>query len=180
MITNRSKLCPLLTDLNSGFFDADAKPSDFLFFDIETTGLSPKTSRVFLLGCLYCTDSQVFEIRQFFAEDSTDAEEYTLLKTFSDIVKTKKHLVHFNGTSFDLPYLIHRYEALGLEHPFSKIQQTDLYRELLHMPSFFKQMENHRQKTFETLVSYHREDTLSGKEMIKFYQKYQNSKILIF
>lgn len=177
MITNLRILCKQLPDLKSGFFSSDSTPSDFLFFDIETTGLSPKTSRVFLIGLIQQkAETQSFEIIQLLSESSNDAEEKAVLNAFSTFVKQKKYLVHFNGTSFDVPYLIGRYETLGLEHPFSQITQIDLYRELLRMPAFFRQMENHRQKSFENLVDYPRKDTLSGKDMIKNYQNYEKLK----
>lgn len=176
MITNSRILYQLLPDLKSGFFSPDSNPSDFLFFDIETTGLSPRTSRVFLIGLMQKqSDASSWEQIQLLSEHSDSEEETAVLLAFSSYVKTKKYLVHFNGTSFDVPYLIHRYETLGLPHPFSEIIQIDLYRELLRMPSFFRQMENHRQKSFEKLVSYSRNDTLSGKEMIKIYQNYEKS-----
>lgn len=177
MITINQILCHFSTDLKSGFLPPGSQASNLLFFDIETTGLSPKTSRVFLIGLIRLTlDSSSFETVQFLSENMDDAEETAILKAFSACVKSRKYLVHFNGTSFDIPYLIHRYEALGLEHPFAAVTQIDLYRELLCLPAFFRQMENHRQKSFETLVRYPRRDTLSGKEMIKLYHNYVNNR----
>lgn len=176
MITNKEILRQLSTDLKSGFFPPDSVPSDFIFFDIETTGLSPRSSRVFLIGLLHQDrNSSSAEMVQFLSQRSDDTEESAILLAFSNYIKSGKYLVHFNGTSFDIPYLTHRYEALGLEHPFHEIQQIDLYRELMHLPAFFRQMANHRQKTFENLVSYPRKDLLSGKEMIKIYQNYEKA-----
>ena len=73
MITNTQILCTLSPELKSGFFSPDSNPADFLFFDIETTGLSPKNSRVFLIGMLFQKEnSKDFELCQLLAESGED------------------------------------------------------------------------------------------------------------
>lgn len=176
MITNTQILCTLSPELKSGFFSPDSNPADFLFFDIETTGFSPKNSRVFLIGMLFQKEnSKDFELCQLLAESGEDKEEIRLLEAFYRIASSRKYLIHFNGSSFDIPYLLHRSQKLQVTPSFEKMEQIDLYRELLRMPCFFRQMPGHRQKDFESLVSYPRKDQLSGKEMIKFYQNYVKS-----
>lgn len=173
MITNTRILrqfSTLLPYLNSIL---DCNPKDVLFFDIETMGLSPKTSRVFLIGLIsFQPDTEEWQLIQFLSEHNCDEDEQELLKAFSAFIESKPQLIHFNGNSFDIPYLISRYEKHQLLNPFSYKNSLDLYRELLHMPAFFKQMPNHTQKSFEELTFYPRKDLLSGKEMIKFYQSY--------
>ena len=182
MITNKTYLCENPTDLCISLFPQDCPFEDTVFFDIETTGLSPRKSRVFLIGALYksqATDS--IEIIQFLAEKNDDREEQAVLQAFSQLLKGKKHLVHFNGSSFDIPYLTHRYSQHQMENPLPFMAQTDLYRKLKDFSGFFRQMPDHRQKTFEELVGYARKDLLSGKEMIKIYQNYattSSSKLL--
>ena len=58
-------------------------PTGLFFFDIETTGLSAKTSQLYLIGCLY-TDGTQFQLHQWFAENYAD--EKLLLTTFRDYV----------------------------------------------------------------------------------------------
>lgn len=176
MITKKRNVCQLSLYEFSGFLPPDIRSQEILFFDIETTGLSPKTSRVFLIGLIHTEQAHTPEMIQLLSESYTDEEERAVLTAFSGYVKSKKYLIHFNGASFDVPYLLHRYKTLGLEPPFDAVTQIDLYRKLMSMPAFFLQMENHRQKTFEALVSYPRKDTLSGKEMIKNYQNYEKTK----
>lgn len=148
-------------------------PKDLLFFDIETTGLSPKTSRVFLIGLIsFQPNTEEWQLIQFLAERNCDEEEQELLKAFSAFAESKTQLIHFNGNSFDIPYLVSRYERHRLSNPLSCKSSLDLYREFLRMPAFFRQMPNHTQKSFEELTCYPRKDLLSGKEMIKFYQSY--------
>lgn len=173
MITNVRILRQFSTVLPVTFSILNCDPKDVLFFDIETTGLSPKTSRVFLIGLISFQPAiKEWQLIQFLLEHNCEEEESQLLKTFSAFVENKSQLIHFNGNSFDIPYLISRYEKHQLSNPFSKKDSLDLYREFLRMPAFFKQMPNHTQKSFEELTGYPRKDLLSGKEMIKIYHNY--------
>lgn len=177
MITSKKILCSLSTKLNPGFFSENLPLSQLLFFDIETTGLSSKTSQVFLIGLIqYNSDASAFEMIQFLAESHDVSEEIQVLENFFRIALTKNCLVHFNGSSFDLPFLKHRCQVLHLPELPSRILSLDLYRELLSMPAFFRQMPNHRQTSFERLISYPRKDRLSGKEMISAFQEYAKTK----
>lgn len=177
MITNKKFLCSLSTELNFEFFSENFSFLDLLFFDIETTGLSPKTSHVYLIGLIqYNPDASCFEMTQYLAESEEPSEEIQVLESFCRVALTKNCLVHFNGSSFDLPFLKHRCKALHLTESLSQLPSLDLYRELLSMPAFFRQMPDHKQKSFELLIGYPREDQLSGKEMITAFQEYAKTK----
>lgn len=177
MITNKKFLCSLSTELNFEFFSENFSFLDLLFFDIETTGLSPKTSHVYLIGLIqYNPDASCFEMTQYLAESEEPSEEIQVLESFCRVALTKNCLVHFNGSSFDLPFLKHRCKALHLTESLSQLPSLDLYRELLSMPAFFRQMPDHKQKSFELLIGYPREDRLSGKEMITAFQEYAKTK----
>lgn len=177
MITNKKFLCSLSTELNFEFFSENFSLLNLLFFDIETTGLSPKTSHVYLIGLIqYNPDASCFEMTQYLAESEEPSEEIQVLESFCRVALTKNCLVHFNGSSFDLPFLKHRCKALHLTESLSQLSSLDLYRELLSMPAFFRQMPDHKQKSFELLIGYPREDQLSGKEMITAFQEYAKTK----
>lgn len=177
MITNKKILCSLSTELNFEFFSENFSFLDLLFFDIETTGLSPKTSHVYLIGLIqYNPDASCFEMTQYLAESEDPSEEIQVLESFCRVALTKNCLVHFNGSSFDLPFLKHRCKALHLTESLSQLSSLDLYRELLSMSAFFRQMPDHKQKSFELLIGYPREDQLSGKEMITAFQEYAKTK----
>lgn len=177
MITNKKFLCSLSTELNFEYFSEKFSLLDLLFFDIETTGLSPKTSHVYLIGLIqYNPDASCFEMTQYLAESEEPSEEIQVLESFCRVALTKNCLVHFNGSSFDLPFLKHRCKALHLTESLSQLSSLDLYRELLSMPAFFRQMPDHKQKSFELLIGYPREDQLSGKEMITAFQEYAKTK----
>ena len=49
-----------------------------LFIDIETTGFTARTSKLYLIGCLYYRDG--WQARQYFAEEYSD--EQSLLEEF--------------------------------------------------------------------------------------------------
>lgn len=177
MITNKKFLCSLSTELNFEYFSEKFSLLDLLFFDIETTGLSPKTSHVYLIGLIqYNPDASCFEMTQYLAESEDPSEEIQVLESFCRVALTKNCLVHFNGSSFDLPFLKHRCKALHLTESLSQLSSLDLYRELLSMSAFFRQMPDHKQKSFELLIGYPREDQLSGKEMITAFQEYAKTK----
>ena len=177
MITNKKILCSLSTELNFEFFSENFSLLNLLFFDIETTGLSPKTSHVYLIGLIqYNPDASCFEMTQYLAESEDPSEEIQVLESFCRVALTKNCLVHFNGSSFDLPFLKHRCKALHLTESLSQLSSLDLYRELLSMSAFFRQMPDHKQKSFELLIGYPREDQLSGKEMITAFQEYAKTK----
>ncbi|MBD3345302.1 MAG: hypothetical protein GF401_09595 [Chitinivibrionales bacterium] len=84
-------------------------PDDFIFMDIETTGLS--NSPLFLIGVMVWTRGG-FEVQQFFARDYS--EEVAVIHMFCEACRSKKILVTFNGKSFDLPYIRTRAAAMGV------------------------------------------------------------------
>ena len=77
-----------------------------LFFDIETTGLSPASAAVFLIGTVRRTDGTDggWELTQWLAQDPAD--EPAVLQAFFDAAGSCSTLIHFNGSSFDLPGII--------------------------------------------------------------------------
>lgn len=176
MITNTIIFCQLPPTLDCCFFPQDITWENSVFFDIETTGLSPRTSRVYLIGAIYLPAGAASPLLvQYLAEDSSDQEECAILQAFYRLLKNRKYVVHFNGTSFDVPYLLHRSQKHGLPSPLDTVLQEDLYKHLKHFKPFFSQMGNHRQKSFENLVCYPRKDILSGKDLIKIYQAFEKS-----
>ena len=74
-----------------------------LFFDIETTGLSADTSYLYLICCGYYQE-QTCNLIQWFSEGIEDEPE--LLDAFFTLMKNYTMLVHYNGTTFDMNYLL--------------------------------------------------------------------------
>ena len=102
---------------------AGVEPSDFIFMDIETTGLS--NSPLFLIGAMVWADGG-FEVRQFLARDYS--EEAAVNSFFIKLCQPKKLLVTFNGKSFDMPYIRSRAAVNGV--PFAL---SPAHFDLLHV-----------------------------------------------
>ncbi len=146
-----------------------------LFFDIETTGLSAKSSMIYLIGSLY-TDGTEFHLKQFFAQCRDD--ELCVLNAFNEYLATLPAgclLTHFNGNNFDLPFLRQRCERCHITSPLFEMNSCDLYRmirpykNLLGLPSL-------RQKAIEDYLGIDREDPFDGGQLIAVYEDYVQTK----
>ena len=101
----------------------DAKTA--LYIDIETTGLSKESTDLYLIGCGYY-DDKGFNTRLFFADKAS--EEYEILRLFAAFIKDYTHLFHFNGTKFDIPYLLYKAKIYDIPDLFSQMTQVDIYK----------------------------------------------------
>jgi uncharacterized protein YprB with RNaseH-like and TPR domain len=80
---------------------------DFLFMDLETTGLSLGTGTyVFLVGLGYFREGK-YNIHQLFLRDFD--EEPAFLHRTREIMEPFRHLVTFNGKRYDIPLLETRF-----------------------------------------------------------------------
>ncbi len=141
---------------------------ELAIFDIETTGFSPKTASVYLIGVLFWRENR-WQMIQWMAENLT--EEADLLNAFSDFVKEFRYLIHFNGDSFDLPFLKARSESLSLPFTLSHCESIDLYRCFRPLKKFLK-LSAANLKSFERFLSIEREDTLDGGKLISVYHQF--------
>lgn len=141
---------------------------DAVFFDIETTGLSWKYSRLYLIGAFFFREGQ-WRMRQWFLE--TPLEEPELLRSFSDFLKDFSTVVHFNGQGFDLPYLTHKYKDYKIPDPLPRLESLDLYRILRPWRKIFG-LSSLKQKDVEKFLGISREDVYSGGELISCYEEY--------
>ncbi len=80
--------------------DGAIVPGDFLFIDLETTGLG--STPLFLIGAMLW-EGDGFVVRQLFARDYS--EERAVLALFAEMLAERRALVSFNGKSFDVPFL---------------------------------------------------------------------------
>lgn len=157
------------------FFHANTE--DFLFFDIETTGLSARNCICYLIGCVFFKDN-VFLYRQYFAE--LPEQEKDIITQFLMFVKNFKYIVHFNGDSFDIPFLKERVRLLRINKnldnnseftSLDNIPSIDLFKTVKSLSSILK-LPNYRQKTVENLLGLSRDDIFSGGDLIQTYQEY--------
>ena len=164
----------LLKYINSYLELFKKAPENTVFFDIETTGLSPRNSFCFLLGFIHYNENY-WEESQLFCESMED--EKILFLTFNTILKQKKNLnlVHFNGNSFDIPFVKNRIKILNLniKNEFlvdDDYESFDILKIIRTLK--FLNLENYKQKTIEKFIEINRQDVLSGKELIKTYKEF--------
>lgn len=87
-------------------------------FDIETTGLSPEDSKIFMIGM---KDNKGFE--KVIACENDEEERQLIIEFFNIIAFIKPSLVGgYNSAFFDFPFIIRRAEILGLD--IKKISKT--------------------------------------------------------
>ena len=141
---------------------------DIVFFDIETTGFSAKTSFLYLIGCMYYKDEN-WQLTQWLADDMNS--EAAILKSFFTVLKNCKKLVHYNGSGFDIPFIIQKCKQHTIPEPFSTIESFDIYKKILPYKRLLP-LRNYKLKTIEDFMGIHRKDTCSGEELIPIYANY--------
>lgn len=141
-----------------------------LFFDIETTGFSRTACFCYLIGAAYRdNDSNTITIIQWLAESDTD--EPALLSEFAKLTASFSLLTHFNGDSFDIPFLQKRAAIHNIELHLDNLRSIDLYKHAKGLKSLLR-LESYNQKSVEHFLGIHREDKYSGGELIKVYKDY--------
>lgn len=146
----------------------------FCFFDIETTGLSPNVSSLYLIGVLWQdAEDSLFHTRQWFADDYIS--EIDIINAFTHFLSGFTTLVHYNGSGFDIPYIEKKCRKLDLPSPFEHIKSFDVFREIRALKSLFHTPDL-KLATVETLVGFARTDRLSGRDCIQVYSNFMQRK----
>ncbi|MBO4324626.1 MAG: ribonuclease H-like domain-containing protein [Lachnospiraceae bacterium] len=139
------------------------------FFDIETTGLSPLSCYIYLIGCLVETPEGV-RFRQWFAENAD--EEPAVLTAFCEALTDDCVLVHYNGSTFDIPFVTARLHRHKLSYTIPEKDQTvDLYRRLSACKTLFG-LTNRKQPSLEVPAGFERTDPYDGGTLVSFYSEY--------
>lgn len=141
-----------------------------IFFDIETTGFSPASSSVYLIGCAYRSDNQIC-IDQFFAENPSGEQE--VLSAFLELLKDYHTIISFNGIGFDIPFLKAKCEQYKLTEHFKDYNYLDIFKAVSRI-KFLLKLPNYKQKTIERFLNLTRNDQASGGELINVYLDYVN------
>lgn len=141
---------------------------DILFFDIETTGLSPASSYIFLIGCgHFSADS--FILTQWLMDSPSD--EALLLKSFFEYSSAFNRVIHYNGSTFDIPFLQKRSRLYNLPENFFKLAASDVYKHICKYKKLFN-ASDYKLKTIEKLTGFKRTDRLDGMQLIDMFIKY--------
>ena len=145
---------------------------DTLLYDIETTGLNPKSSQLYILGILLFHKENI-ELIQYFAESVLDEEE--ILEQFFQLCKTKRVLISFNGEGFDNRFIETMAKSYGKLPLHLNLKQLDLFK-LIRKRKKFYGLESCSLKSCERFLGIYREDRCSGGELISVYQEYLQDK----
>ena len=164
---DRATLEEVLSSISGKF-----SPEEAILYDIETTGLNPKSSQLYLLGVLLF-HKENSELIQYFAESVLDEEE--ILKQFFQLCQTKKVLISFNGEGFDNRFVESIAKSYGKLPLHLNLKQLDLFK-LIRKRKKFYGLESCSLKSCERFLGIHREDRCSGGELISFYQDYLQNK----
>lgn len=144
------------------------EPSSSLFFDIETTGFSPSSSVVFLIGALRFSEGS-WILTQFLSENPP--EEKTVLDAFLSLASGYDTLVHFNGSTFDLPYIAKKAAQHHTAHTLENFGTLDLYQSFRSLGKRLG-LSRMNQRALESFLGWEREDKLTGKDMASLYPKF--------
>lgn len=158
---------------------------DILFFDIETTGLSPKASSLYMVGVMFFDiKCNSWHIRQFFADNYKS--EPDILLSFLEILDKYKYLYHFNGRTFDIPYILDKCRKHGIKpdrHCLSVLNDKDsIYSiDLLLLVRPLKKLlsiKSASQTSLERWLGIMRKDQYDGGQLISVYSQYMQFKLV--
>lgn len=144
------------------------KREELLFFDIETTGFSGDANMVYLIGCVYYKKDCAHFI-QWFA-DTKEAEKQ-VLESFFSFLKGYRILIHFNGDTFDIPFLQKRCHALKLSGSFGDIASIDIFKRIRPYKKHLG-LSSLKQKAIESFLGVSRDDKYDGGQLIEVYEEY--------
>lgn len=145
------------------FFDKSA-----IYFDIETTGLSPQNSQIYIIGFMYYKENKIY-LHQIFCENLSDEKEAVI--SFFSYLENFNKIISFNGDAFDIKYISHLCEKYNIYNKFNDLDSVDIYK-LIKPYKIFLNVDNLKQKTLEKYIGYDRVDIFSGGELIGLYKEF--------
>lgn len=146
-------------------------PADVLFFDIETTGFSPRSSSLYLIGVMYY-EHDSWKLRQWLGE--TESDEPLLLRSFVQFAANYVYLIHFNGDRFDLPYVKAKCNTHNLAFLPDQLNSIDIYLKVKPLKKYLK-LAHLNQRSLEEYLETDRTDTASGGDLIPICREFQKS-----
>ncbi len=149
-----------------------ARLDEVLFLDIETTGFLSGSSSIYLIGCAYYNEDN-WCVKQFFA--SSPEEEEQLLTAFFEFAENYNFVIHYNGNTFDLPFIKNKAEKYHLTNPLEVTNGLDIYRRIMTYKNLLK-LSDCKLKTIESYLGIERDDIYSGGDLIQVYEDYVASR----
>ena len=162
LIESTFDLCPDLS-----VFDIPAE-NKALFFDIETTGFVAARTSLYIIGCVFKQNNN-WLYRQWFLENHN--EEPDVLREFSEFLSNFDTIIHFNGATFDIPYMSQKYARYKQPSPFAELNSIDIYKCIAPCKKLLS-LNSLKQKACEEFLGLFREDIFSGGDLIELYKVY--------
>lgn len=100
------------------------REEDVLFLNLETQAFGRADRPILYLGIIRHT-ANGWQVRQWLPDKG---EEASMLQDFLSFLGSSTCLVHYNGSSFDIPILEKRLKRFQLSSPLKEKRQLDLYR----------------------------------------------------
>ncbi len=140
--------------------------AEAVFLDTETTGLAGGTGTAAFLVGIGWVEGDRFRFRQYFMRDYH--EEAALLRGLGEDLARFRHLVTFNGRTFDVPLLESRYRMNRERFPLAKARHFDLLHPARRL--WKARLESCRLQVLEAaLLGYRRLGDVPGSEIPNIY-----------
>lgn len=139
------------------------------FIDIETTGLSRNYSDIISITVLLYENNS-YKIHQIFCQYKIDEPE--AMKYLKELILKKKYIITYNGSSFDIPFLINKSQKYNITIDFNSCIKIDLYSWLRHLKQKIS-TDNLKLKSVEKYFGINRNDAIQGEDVITLYKAYQ-------
>lgn len=142
-----------------------------ILLDIETLGFMAKYQPIYMIGFIYLDNDQYVFV-QYMAE--TPEDEYELLYKTVQLLRNFDIILHYNGISFDMPYIMTRLAHFKIPHTIDRMTEIDLYVDLKPFKKYLP-LENLKLKTVEDYFGMDRTDPFTGGQLIATYKEYLES-----
>lgn len=141
---------------------------DDMVIDIETTGFSPKTEVITILGyILYDGDWKAVQL-------FNHGDERAVLEDFLKDLDGTKRIISFNGDAFDIKFIKARAKSHGLIWPEDPLS-LDLYA-YIRTNKAYSPYPVVGQNRLEEIYGIHRESDLDGRQAISLYKRFLKTK----
>ena len=153
-------------------FDMYFKDNNVAVFDIETTGLYPRSDKIILSGIVSFSPESSTTCVQYFA-DSMGDEKQVISKTVNTLSNADL-IITYNGASFDMPFLQTRAKKYNIAVDRIDAVHLDIYNLVRYYSEIKKLIGSLKQKNLEQYmgVSDKRSDKISGAQSVFMYDEY--------
>lgn len=159
-------------DIETDLTCITGNPEDLLFFDIETTGLSARSSDLYMIGLGSCL-SGTWQTTLLFNDDGSSEPE--MLEYFSKKASGHSFLISYNGDTFDIPYMKTKLDQFGISFDMSSLSSVDIYK-IIRKHKKLLGLGSARQIDTEKLAGFKRKSFISGGDLISEYKSFLGSR----